>query len=173
MNEIYQWKDGFQYIGDAQEIGDHLVALAEAKGGGLTTDDIVADALDPSSPLHPNVEKDDQVAAHNWRKHQMRNLVGSLVTVKVDQTDTLEREIKVRGFPNVDGLYRPVDVVVTDTQLADAYKKVLARDLGIMRRRMLNFDEFSGVVKAIDELPIFQLGEDHGREISTNQQAEH
>ena len=170
MNEIYQWKENsFQYIGDAQEIGEHLAALAEMKGGGLTTDEIVADALDPSSPLHPNIEKNEQVAAHNWRKQQMRSLMGALVTVTVEKTDTIERDIRVRGFPNVEGLYRPVDVVINDTQLADAYKKILAKDLGIMRQRMLNFNEFSGVVKAIDELPLLQIGEIDGRENSTNQ----
>lgn len=160
MNEIYQWREnGLKYVGDAQEIAAHLERLAETKGGGLTTDEIVADAMDDRSPLHPNIEMDDQIAAHNWRKHQVRGLIGSLVRVTVEQTDTIEREITIRGFPHVDGLYRPSAVVLTDTQLNDAYKKILARDLMAMRQRMTNYTEFSGVVSAIDQLPLLQIGE--------------
>lgn len=176
MNELYQWREGaIKYIGDAQEIAEHLERLAELKGGGLTTDEIVADAMDEQSPLHPNIEKDEKVAAHNWRKHQMRGLVGALVRVTVEQTDTIEREITIRGFPHVEGLYRPSTVVLSDTQLDEAYKKILVRDLMTMRRRMVNYDEFTGVVTAIDSLPLSQLGADNGnptsREITTDQQA--
>lgn len=171
MNEIYQWRESsIKYIGDAQEIAEHIERLAELKGGGLTTDEIVADALDEQSPLHPNIEKDDKVAAHNWRKHQVRGLIGAIVRVTVEQTDTIEREITIRGFPHVDGLYRPSTVVLTDTQLDEAYKKILARDLMTMRRRMVNYDEFAGVVHAIDELPLSQLGDANVKQISSGGQ---
>lgn len=163
MNEIYQWREsGMRFIGDAQEIAEHLERLAQTKGGGLTTDEIVADAMDQMSPLHPNIEKDERLAAHNWRKHQMRNLVGSLVRVTVTEGELGENEVRIRGFPHVDGLYRPSEVVVTNAQLTGAYQKILYHDLMITRKRIANFAAFSGVVQAIDELPKFQIGDSNG-----------
>lgn len=169
MNEIYQWREtGVSYIGDAQEIAEHLERLASSKGGGLTTEEIVADAMDEMSPLHPNIEKDEKVAAHNWRKHQMRGLVGSLVRVTVQQSPAGDREIRVRAMPHVEGLYRPSEIVVTDVQLHDAYKKMLVRDLMVTRQRIASYDEFAGVAQAIDALPLFQLGETNGGKNNSN-----
>ena len=167
-NQIYQWREGIKFIGDAQEIAEHLERLAESKGGGLTTDEIVADALSELSPLHPNIEKDEQVAAHNWRKFQVRNLIGSLVRVTVTESPAGDKEVRMRGFPHVEGLYRPAEIVVTDTQLHDAYRNIIINDLAITRKRIASFDEFSSVAKAIDELPLFQLGDNDGRETSTD-----
>lgn len=174
-NQLYQWRTGQRYIGDAQEIADHIARLAELKGGGLTTDELVADALDERSPLHPNIEKDEQVAAHNWRKHQVRNLIGALVRVTVKEEPQGEREVTIRAFPHVEGLYRPAEVVITETQLNDAYQKILYHDLLQTRQRIANFAAFSGVVKAIDNLPEIQIGDKHersARTISADQQAE-
>ncbi len=169
MNEIYQWRErGMRFIGDAQEIAEHLERLAQTKGGGLTTDEIVADAMDQMSPLHPNIEKDEKVAAHNWRKHQMRNLVGSLVRVSVTEGTLGDKEVRIRGFPHVDGLYRPSEVVITDTQLNDAYQKILYQDLMITRKRIASFATFSGVVQAIDELPLLRIGDGSDQPANNN-----
>jgi hypothetical protein len=162
-NQIYQWKqNGMQYIGDAQEIMEHLERLAESKGGGLTTDEIVADAMDEQSPLHPNIEKDDKVAAHNWRKHQVRGLVGSIVMADIQQTPAGEREYVVRAVAHVDGLYRAMRIVMTEPQLYDKHMETLKRDAAIFRRRISDVAEFAAVAQAIDELPIFKIGTDDG-----------
>lgn len=153
---IYQWRDtpGFSFIGDADEIVAHLEGLAEKKGGSVSTDDLVADAMDESSPLHPNIEHDERVAAHNWRKHQMRNLIGALVRVTVVESQNEEkREIRVKAFPHTGEGYTPVQIVLTDTELRDRYVGQLSNEIKAWAKKARDFREFVGIVNAIQSLP--------------------
>lgn len=167
-NGIYQWREtpGFSFVGDADEIVAHLEGLAEKKGGSISTDDLVADAMSESSPLHPNIEHDERVAAHNWRKHQMRNLIGALVRVTIVEGEgEKEREIRVKAFPHTGEGYTPVQIVLTDTELRDRYIGQLSNEIKSWARKARDFREFAGIVTAIQSLPEGESdsgsGEDH------------
>lgn len=154
---VIQWRDtpGFKFIGDADELVAHVESLAESKGGSITTDELVADAMDQSSPLYPNIEQDERVAAHNWRKHQMRNLVGALVRVTVIQDDEEDkpREIRVKAFPHTSQGYTPVHYVFSDADLRQQYLGQLANEMRSWARKAQDFKEFATVVSAINGLP--------------------
>ncbi len=157
---LYQWREtpGWKFVGDADEIAQHIASLTERKGGFVTTDELVADALDERSPLHGNVELDDRVAAHNWRKHQMRNLVGALVRVSVVEADDGEKELRVRAFPSVisDGArsYTTVEMVLSEADLRRQYVLRLNQEIRIWQRKAAEFREFTDVVEVIGRLQL-------------------
>ena len=166
---MYQWRDtpGFSFIGDVDEIVAHLGGLAERKGGTITTDDLVADAMSETSPLHPNIEHDERVAAHNWRKHQMRNMIGALIQVTVVEAPGEEpREIRVKAFPHTGEGYMPVQIVLTDTELRDRYIGQLANEIKAWARKAKDFREFSNIVSVVQSLPIEGDPTDDGKSIN-------
>lgn len=59
---------------------------------------IVAEATDPSSPLHGQFEWDDSVAAHQHRLAQARQLVARYKVVKVEPSGD---EVRYRRFTHV------------------------------------------------------------------------
>lgn len=160
-NISYQWREtpGWKWIGDAEEIGRHIEMMAEDKNGFLTTKDIVDDARSPHSPLYPNFEHDDLKAAENWREQTARTLIGSLLAVRVvhEEGKPEPKEISVRAFVNVtmegQHYYSPVFVVVRQGDLKDQYIKRLITEMNTWRRKAAEFQVFSAVVEAIDNLP--------------------
>lgn len=65
-----------------QKAANARLAELEIKGGGnLTHEMVLADAQDPSSPLHDYFEWDDTKAAQAWRIEQARLLVRSVRVV--------------------------------------------------------------------------------------------
>jgi hypothetical protein len=159
----YEWRTtpGWSWKGDAEEIGRHIDSLAENKAGFITTQDIVNDARDAKSPLHSNFEWDDLAAAENWREQTARSLIGSIVTVKVEQSGDAQREIRVRAFVNVvvddQHYYSPVVRIMQEPALYDQYIKRVLQEAFRLREKVKDFEEFAQVVAAIDQLPVARL----------------
>lgn len=159
----YEWRatPGWHFTGDANEIGGHVEKLAEERDGFLTTKDIVNDARNPHSLLHPQFEWNDQVAAEKWRESTARALVGSLYSVRVEQSAQGDKEVRAKAFINVvvEGrhFYSPVENVVKIASLHDQYLQSLLTEAILWRRKAEGFQEFSTVVQAIDSLPLARL----------------
>lgn len=68
---------------DALVIGRRIEQLMRVKGGELTPDEVVNDAASATSPLHKFFNWNDDEAARNWRMHQARIILGSIVEVVV------------------------------------------------------------------------------------------
>ena len=64
----------------------------ETEQGELTTEVVLADAQDESSPLHGYFEWDDRAAAYQWRTEQARRLIRS-VRLVVTESETIVRSI--------------------------------------------------------------------------------
>lgn len=78
----------------AQEVGECLQALSETTGG-ITASDVLADATNPGSVLHPHFEWDNVKAAHLYREGQARDILRTItIVVKKDNGETCE----MRGF---------------------------------------------------------------------------
>lgn len=158
-NINYQWRHtpGWKWIGDAEEVGRHIEMLAENKNGFLATADVVNDARDLHSPLHPNFEWDDLRAAERDRQQTARALVGSIMAVRVVHEDGKPepQEISVRAFINVEvegqHYYSPISVVVRTLDLKKQYVKRLFGEIQAWRRKAADFDVFSAIVVAIDD----------------------
>jgi hypothetical protein len=78
---------------DAQAIGERLMEITEENSGRLRPDDVVEDARDPRSPMHPHFEWDNNVAADKHRLNQAREInhvepssTSTLVMMKVVRT---------------------------------------------------------------------------------------
>lgn len=159
-NITYEWRStpGWKWVGDAEEIGRHIETIAEDKDGFLTTKDIVNDARTINSPLHPNFEWDDLVAAEKYRDVTARNLIGSLVAVQVKHEEDGKEptEIRVRAFVNVqvdgESRYSPISVIVRRTDLYDQYMTQLWQEMVNWKKKAEKFQEFALVVNAIDQL---------------------
>lgn len=86
---------------------DYLLALYE-RDQKLTAEQVVAEATDPTSPLHGAFEWDDQQAAHLYRLDQARLLIRKVeITIE---------ERKVRRFvflPSTDS-YHPIEYAMAN-----------------------------------------------------------
>jgi prophage tail gpP-like protein len=158
---VYKWnpRPGFDFKGNPQEIGEHIEELATATGS-VTPVALVEDARNPASPLHENFDWDDSTAAGSWREHTARNLIGSLVVVKVNEkqvSGTVRAFVSVR-VANEPGVYKPIVTVMEDAELRKQMMERARQELHQWRNRYADLQEFSKVFKAVDELlPVLSL----------------
>lgn len=158
---VYKWnsRPGFDFKGDAQTIGEHLEELATLTGS-VTPRAIVDDARNPESPLHENFEWDNTTAADSWREHTARNLIGSLVVVRVNETQvtgTVRAFVSVRAS-NKPGTYTPIVAVMEDPELRKQLLEKARQELSQWRNRYADLSEFARVFALVDEvLPILAL----------------
>ena len=121
------------------------------RDGKLTDEQIVTEAADSTSDLHPYFEWDDTTAAHSHRLNQARSLIRRY-KVRIDVG--VDERVEVRAFvsePDMDG-YTPIRVVLDDEARKAALFRELRADLRAFARRLKSFEEFDGVVSAIDKL---------------------
>lgn len=120
----------------------------------LTTDEVLARATDPASPLHTHFEWDDVAAAHEHRLDQARKLIARYKVVKIDRSGG---EIRVRKYTHVGsiGRYQSTDRVLTSDLAAEVRErarrdletwKAKYRHLGAYLEALL--EEAAGEVKA-------------------------
>lgn len=70
-----------------EEVRVRIEQLAARNNGRLTPEDVITDAKDEDSPLHPHLTWDDGEAAHKQRLYEARALIRSVrVTTIVNQT---------------------------------------------------------------------------------------
>jgi hypothetical protein len=113
------------------------------RDGKLTQEQVVAEATDPSSPLHRHFEWDDQSAAHRWRLDQAEILIRSAeVWITIE-----EHKVKVRAIPHVTGSgYVPLDEALARKPLRDQLMADLQRDIDRMVSRYERYRFAAGVV---------------------------
>lgn len=79
----YKLRDGFTVKGDVRAIGERIEAIKrrnatpDSPDGFTTPDEVLADAADPASPLHPCFTWDRTEAARLWNVHEARYLIRS------------------------------------------------------------------------------------------------
>jgi len=154
-NVVYRWnpRPGFDFKGNPQVIGEHLEELATPTGS-ITPEGVVDDARNPASPLHENFDWDNATAAESWREHTARNLIGSLVVVKVNETQVTGT---VRAFVSVrendeKGVYAPIVRVMEAPELRAQVLGRARRELHQWRNRYADLSEFAHVFAAVDEV---------------------
>jgi len=80
---VYKWKPGSHIKIPAQTAGEHIDALRNKLGRGITRRDVLDDAKKTSSPLHEAFEWDDSLAAEQYRLAQATHLMNCLVSVHI------------------------------------------------------------------------------------------
>ena len=153
---IYKWREGSHLRGDPEKVAKHLERIANKHGGDLRPDAVVENARRKASPIHDYFEWDDAVAAEAHREEQARHLIRSIVKI----TDTGD---PVRAYHHVTYItgteddtgrgYVTLERAASEEQLrVQIIRRLYAQARGFAREARA-FEEFAGVVKALEELP--------------------
>jgi hypothetical protein len=146
---VYRWRPGAHTKTDAQVVGEHLETLRQANGG-LTARLVVDDAKASDSPLHDELEWNNARAADEYRLHQARVLMASVVVVmSVDgEKEKTTRAFVVVSEDDVDR-YESIQVVLNDATLRQQVLARALRELEAWQKKYDDLEEFAGVRRAI------------------------
>lgn len=151
----YQWKKGFEFSADPQEIGERLELIENTDPHGVTPDSIVAEASNPKSPLHPLFDWDDTSAAHKHRKATARIISNSIRVRIVTETNGHE-EKSVHAFINVekDGSrqYMTTARVMSDDDLRRQALRQAVKQMRAFRERYSEFEELAILFASMEEI---------------------
>lgn len=144
---IYKFTEGSVHAVRPEIAGpilDHL-----GREGRLTPKDVVESARPLDSPLHPEFEWDDAIAAEHWREKQAHLLI--IHTVKVEETSTYN---PVRAFHVTveKSHYEPIDVILQDETKKSVLLENAKRELISFKKKYSTLTELSHVFDAIDQL---------------------
>ncbi len=86
---IYKFKSGhrFRKECDPQQIGENLEAIRVTHGGQLQVADVLTEAVNPASPLHPVFTWDNVEAAGHWREQEARQLIRTVVVARTEDAE--------------------------------------------------------------------------------------
>ena len=156
---VYEWSASFPKAAkaDASEVAQYLNGWADSNGGKIVTAHLASDADRAGSPLYPLVTHDMEVAAHQWRLHEVRGICNALRVVVVQEAQDAEpTTVYVSAFPNVseDGqrAYTPIRVVARSEDLALEYAESIKAELFRLSKKAREFGLFAEVVQAIESL---------------------
>lgn len=142
---VYQWKAGARAKADAQAAGEMCERL-EAEGR-LSAKALLEENRPEEAPLHDCFEWQDSEAAEQWRLHQARNIINSLIVVP-------ERSEPVRGFFRVEtgsSRYTSIQTIVRDLDSYEALMETALRELSAIQKKYRSIEQLSGVWDAIDK----------------------
>ena len=145
---VYSWKQGTRYKTDANVAGTVCAEMEAA--GTLTAENLVEASRPEEAPLHDEFEWDNTKAADEWRKHQARNIIHSLVLVTEPGTKTegvrafFKLEVK---SPN----YESIVAIVQEENKYEALKASALRELKAFQKKYAQITELANVFAAIAE----------------------
>lgn len=146
---VYSWKEGTRYKTDANIAGAVCAEMEAA--GTLTAGNLVEASRPKDAPLHKEFEWNNTKAAEEWRKHQARNIIHSLVLVTEPGTDSES----VRAFFKIEtrsNNYESIVAIVRDENKYESLKAAALRELKVFQRKYHTISELGKVFAAIDEL---------------------
>jgi hypothetical protein len=120
------------------------------RDGVCSPEAFVAEASDPSSPIHALFDWDDETAAHRWRLHRARTILGRF-TIKIDDSRapayvslSIDRDgQRRRGYvPTLDAM--------NDDEKAAQVLHDAAAGLSGWRRRLASFKQAEAAIKHLD-----------------------
>ncbi len=128
-----------------------LSLLVKKHGGVITPQQVVEQAEDPASALHPYFTWDDDEAAQRYRVIQARQLITAV------RITTEDRSIEVRALTSLDidrakgGGYRFLEDVMASPALREHLLATALRELKSVEGRYQHLSEFNKVWGAIEE----------------------
>ena len=145
----YEYKhkcEGFFKGLDPDDVGNELERIESSRG--LTAETLVNESRPESAVMHPCFEWKDDVAAENYRKHQARTLIGSVVQVEV-----LEHKPKtpVRSYHNIGGVYRNIEAIFETPVYVEEMIDKARRDLRCLETKYSTLSELPDILIASAE----------------------
>ena len=131
-------------------------ALAEVQAADkdklLKPEDVVKEAEDENSPLHPYFTWDDDEASRQWRLHQARALIRHIVVIMPDDKEeaAISKYVSLRNDrKKPGGGYREIGQVFNSKELLAQLEDTAKRDVdGVLRRYEMLKDFVARVRKA-------------------------
>jgi hypothetical protein len=151
MGMIYQWKPGSHVALDAQSVGDELERIRVHQNGRIESEDVVREARDDASPLHPAFDWNDATAAEKYRVEQAKYLIRSIEVV-IERSD--EEPVPIRAFVSVkrdeDRSYTSTVHALSDPVLRAQIVEQAFKELEAWRQRHAELTEFARFFSVID-----------------------
>lgn len=151
---IYQWKSGARIKGDAQIAGEMCNRLESE--GRLNAQTLVDVNRPEDAPLHNSFEWNDSIAGEEWRKHQARLIIRSLIVTPENKS------VETRAFFKLSSVQSNYDSIHTIIQNEDKNVQLL-RDaenkLKAFQAKYREIKKLESVVQAIDTYMASQGGD--------------
>ena len=155
---IYTFREGSRFQKGASAtphvVGERLEGLRQQAGGELTPAAVVNDARSPGSPLHSYFEWSDTEAAEQYRLHQARNLIRSVVVTYGNDLAAPKRSVV--AFVNVKTaeaqFYNSTAAAMYDREQRAIVLRQAWQDLQAFRRRYGELTEFAALFMTMDEM---------------------
>lgn len=125
---VFEWKPGCRVKADAQIAGEMCDRME--KHGMLTAKNLVEENRPDDAPLHGCFEWVDSVAAENWREHQARHIINSIVV-------RTEKKEPVRVFFKIEsegGRYDSIETIISNGKSESLLQQAL-NELENVRRK--------------------------------------
>lgn len=155
---IYTFREGSRFQKGASAtpdaVGERLEALRQQAEGELTPSAVVNDARSQGSPLHSFFEWDNTEAAEQYRLHQARNLIRSVVVTYGN--DPVASTRSVVAFVNIKTadaqFYTSTAAAMSDREQRAIVLRQAWQDLQAFRRRYGELAEFAALFMTMDDL---------------------
>jgi hypothetical protein len=112
----------------------------------LTSEAVVRDASDVTSPLHDRFEWDNEIAGHKHRLAQARDLIGEFTYIAT----VAKQRIATREFTYVQTEYRTTsEVLKNPIDTAIVAQRLLGQIASLHARNMVIFEKYDGRFKSV------------------------
>lgn len=149
---IYKWKEGAHGPVPAQTAGEELERIRVRQNGRLEAADVVRESRDPTAPLHPAFEWDNEKAADAYREDQARYMIRSITVAMPSRKG---EDAPVRAFVSVvrdtDRSYTSTAHALSDTELRQQVLDSAWRELEAWRQRHAELIELAEIFATIDQ----------------------
>ena len=144
---VYEWRKGSRIRADAAQAAQVMQRLADADQ--LNAQALVEVSRPTDAPLHGSFEWDDTAAASEWRKHQARHIMGSLVVRTEDSTEEPVRMFVQIASKGSD--YQPLELVMRQRDTRQELLDQALGELTAFRAKYAALTELARVFRAIEE----------------------
>lgn len=146
---VYQWKSGSRIGGISAQVAGEVCEQLDSVGC-LSAQRLVDVSRPKEAALHTAFEWDDSIAGEEWRKHQARHIINSIIVVQKKE----DEPIPVRAFFKIEqseGTYESVHTILRCSTKREMLMQDALRELDSFKRKYSVLKELSGVFAAIDE----------------------
>lgn len=150
---VYEWKSGSRHKVSAQVAGEVCSRLESE--GRLNAVELVDESRPEDSPMHKEFEWDDSIAGEEWRRHQARNIINTIIVVP----EVEERPVQ-RAFFKVESQSRNYESINVIIQQEDKYRKLLAQ----AKREFESYKDKYMTLKELKKL--FETGNDTFKDVA-------
>jgi hypothetical protein len=154
---VYRWKGGAQVgAADPQAVGERLETIRTRNNGRMAPGDVVNDATDQASPLHPLFEWNDVRAAHAYRLEQagyiIRHIAVEIAKDEGDGEPTVTRAFVSIREDDSKQRYTSVQAAMADPDLREQVMRTAWAELQSWQRKYQELKVFAGVFSAMEKV---------------------